>query len=335
MNRLKALMVMLAFPTIAMAQDIATTANRFLNSLTSAQQKKVQYPFNSEERQNWHFIPKDRKGIVLSALNEQQKKAAFDLVAVCLSARGAQKISDIILLEGILQKLEGRPENDAYRDPGKYYFTLFGTPAANGIWGWRIEGHHISLNFSAQNNRLVAGTPGFMGANPAIVPDGPQKGKQTLQEETEAGFSLLRALDATQLSKAVISNRALPEIVTGASRKAIINNPQGIRYNELNDKQQLLLLKLVSVYIHRYTKLFADDMMKELQAAGLDKLQFAWAGSQQTQPGDGYYYRIQGPTIIIEYDNTQNNANHVHTVVRDLKRDFGGDALAEHYKEGH
>jgi hypothetical protein len=337
MNQFKAYLVMMIFPTIAMAQDnITTTANLFFNSLTPVQQKKAQYPFNSEERQNWHFIPKnDRKGIPLEELNEPQKKAAFDLVAACLSARGAQKISDIIQLESVLQKLEGRPENDTYRDPGKYYFTLFGTPAANSIWGWRIEGHHISLNFSAQNNRLVAGTPGFMGANPAIVPDGPQKGKQTLQEETEAAFSLLHGLDAAQLSKAVISNHALSEIVTGASRKAMIENPQGIRYSDLNNNQQLLLLKLISVYIHRYTKLFADDMMKELQAAGLDKLQFAWAGSQQMQPGEGYYYRIQGPTIIIEYDNTQNNANHVHTVVRDLKHDFGGDALLEHYKEGH
>ena len=337
MNRLLALLIFLTFPTFVMAQEnLAETANRFLKSLTAAQQKTVQYPFNSDERQNWHFVPKsDRKGIPLEALNEQQKKAAFDLVAASLSARGAQKISDIIQLENILRKLEGRSDNDHYRDPGKYYFTLFGTPAPNNVWGWRVEGHHISLNFSAQNNRLVAGTPGFMGANPAIVPDGPQKGKQTLQEETEGGFKLLQALNATQLSKAVISNRALSEIVTGASRKAMIEQPQGIPYSELNKDQQQLFLQLVSIYIHRYTKLFADEMMKELQAAGLDKLLFAWAGSQRQQPGEGTYYRIQGPTIIIEYDNTQNNANHVHTVVRDLKRDFGGDALLEHYKEEH
>lgn len=337
MNRLTAFLIICLFPTIVMSQnDLATAASRFLNSLDAEKQKKAQMPFASEERYNWHYIPKsNRKGIPLDEMDETQKKAAFGLVAASLSARGAEKIAGIIELESILRKLEGRPENDRYRDPGKYYFTLFGKPASNSIWGWRIEGHHISFNFSAQNNRLVAATPGFMGANPAMVPDGPQKGKQTLPEETDAGFALLHTFNKEQLAKAIINHRALPEIVTGASRKAMIEKPEGIRYNELSKEQQTLFMKLVSVYVHRYTKLFADTMLKELEAAGLDKLQFAWAGSQQKQPGQGYYYRIQGPTMIIEYDNTQNNANHIHTVVRDLKRDFGGDELAAHYREEH
>lgn len=336
MNLLLLLLIIIFFANTGKAQqNLAQAANRFVNSLTTAQQKKAQYIFTDEERFNWHFVPKSRKGIPLDELNEQQKKIAFDLLAACLSERGTQKVKDIIQLEGILRQLEGRGDNDRYRDPGKYYFTLFGKPLPNSVWGWRIEGHHISLNFSAQNNQLVSGTPGFLGANPAIVPNGPHKGKEALKEETDAAIALLHALNKQQLSKAVISEKALTEIITFASRKAVIDHPQGIYYSELNKEQQALLLQLTEVYIHRYTKLFADDMIKEIKEAGIDKLQFAWAGAQQKGSTDGYYYRIQGPTIIIEYDNTQNNANHVHSVLRDLKHDFGGDELAEHYRKDH
>lgn len=315
-------------------QKPAEMASRFIGNLTTLQLKKVQYTFTDNERFNWHFVPKSRKGIAIEELNEQQKKFAFDLLATCLSENGTQKVKDVILLEGILKQLESRGDDD-YRDAGKYYFTMFGNPQPNNIWGWRIEGHHISFTFSAQNNRLVSGTPGFLGANPAIVPSGQYKGKETLKEETAAGFALLHSLNTEQLNKAVINSKALPEIVTYNSRKAMIDHPQGIYYSELNKDQQLLMMQLIEVYIHRYTKLFADEMLKEIKATDVGKLQFAWAGAQQKGATEGYYYRIQGPTIIIEYDNTQNDANHVHTVLRDLKNDFGGDELAEHYRKNH
>jgi len=317
-------------------QKPAEMASRFLHSLTSLQQKRAQYIFTDDERFHWHFIPKnDRKGIPLAELNDQQKKTAFDLLSVCLSEQGVRKVKDIIQLESVLKQLEGRAEVDHFRDGTKYYFTLFGNPAPDSIWGWRLEGHHISFNFSAENNRLISGTPGFMGANPAIVPDGPYKGKETFKEETDGGFALLHTLDKDQLNKTVINVKAPSEIITSASRKAMIDHPQGIYYSELNKDQQNLFWQLVELYVHRYTKLFADDMIRELRSAGIDKLQFAWAGAQQKGSTEGYYYRIQGPTIIIEYDNTQNNANHVHTVLRDLKNDFGGDELEEHYRTSH
>jgi hypothetical protein len=337
---MKRSLLALAIPFLSVVciaqENLVQTADRFINSLTTLQQKKAQYSFTDDERFNWHFVPRsDRKGIPLEELNEQQKKAAFDLLGVCLSKRGVQHVTDIIQLENILKQLEGRGANDRYRDAGKYYFTIFGQPVEKGTWGWRLEGHHISFTFSADNNRIVSGTPGFLGANPAIVPNGAQKGKETLKEETDGGFTLLQSLTKEQVSRAVINEKALPEIITFDKRMAMIEHPQGIRYNELNKEQQGLFIKLIQVYIHRYTKLFSDDMMKELTAAGLDKLQFAWAGSQQRQSTDGYYYRIQGPTIIIEYDNTQNNANHVHSVLHDLKHDFGTDELAEHYHTNH
>ncbi|MEP6952298.1 MAG: DUF3500 domain-containing protein [Ginsengibacter sp.] len=314
---------------------MSAVANKFLVTLSSAQKARTQFAFTDEERYDWHYIPKTRKGISLGELNDQQKKAAFDLLRTALSDTGYKKARAIMELETVLRQVEGRVSNDDYRDPGKYYFSVFGDPAVDSIWGWRLEGHHVSFNFSTKDNRLVSGTPGFLGANPAIVLSGPEKGKQVLKDETELGFALLHSLDAKQIEKAIINVKAPEEIITGASRKAILSDTIGILYSALNEVQQKVFLQLLSIYIHRYTPLFAMDMMHDIETAGLANLRFAWAGSMLQGPGNPNYYRIQGPTIIIEYDNTQNNANHVHTVVRDLKNDFGGDELLEHYKQGH
>lgn len=316
-------------------QGMSAAATAFLEALSQQQRMKAHFVFDDAERYNWHFIPKDRKGIALGDLNDKQKEAALSLLRTGLSDTGYKKTLAIIALENVLKGVEGRPSNDNYRDPRKYYFSLFGDPASNGIWGWRLEGHHISFNFSTKDNRLVSGTPGFLGANPAIVLSGPEKGMQVLKDEAELGFALLHSLDAGQRQKAVITTEAPGEIITGSSRKAMISNPQGILFSELTGVQQKQFLQLLSLYIHRYTRLFAMDMMHGIENAGLSALRFAWAGADQPGPGNPHYYRIQGPTIIIEYDNTQNNANHVHTVVRDLKNDFGGDELLEHYKKGH
>lgn len=268
-------------------------------------------------------------------MNEQQHKAALALLCSALSETGYNKANAIILLENVLREMENRPPNDTYRDPGNYHFSFFGDPATDLIWGWRLEGHHISLNFSSTNNKIVSGTPGFLGSNSAIVLTGPEKGKYILKEETDKGLAFVRSLNAEQLKKAIISERAPGDIVTGNRRKAMINDPKGLPYSELDSKQQKLFMELLSVYIQRYTKLFADDMMKDIEKAGFDNLLFAWAGEQQTGVGHPHYYRIQGPTILVEYDNTQNNANHIHSVVRDLKYDFGGDELLEHYQKDH
>jgi hypothetical protein len=314
---------------------MSATANKFLETLSAKQKAQAQFSFDQQERYNWHYVPKSRKGISLGELNELQKSAAFNLLHTALSDTGYDKTVAIIQLEAVLREVEGRPSNDDYRDPGKYYFSVFGNPGTESIWGWRLEGHHVSFNFSAKDNKLVSGTPGFLGANPAIVLSGPEKGKQILKDETELGFALLNALDAQQLEKAIISSEAPGEIITGASRKAMISDTRGILFSELNDAQQKIFLQLLSIYIHRYTTSFAMNMMHEIEDAGLNNLRFAWAGAKQQGPGNPHYYRILGPTIIIEYDNTQNNANHVHTVLRDLKNDFGGDELLEHYKRGH
>lgn len=316
--------------------NMVSAANQLISMLDKDQKLKAVYPFETEERFNFHFVPKnDRKGISVNELNAAQKSAALSLLKASVSERGYQKANEIMQLEITLKAIEGRQPGDNYRDPGKYFFTIFGIPGSNTIWGWRLEGHHVAFNFSAQQGKLVASTPNFLGSNPAIVPEGPQKGKQILKDETDMGFGLLHAFTKEQLQQAVISDKAPGEIFTSNNRTAIIENPQGIAYADLTRQQQQKLLQLISLYIHRYTKAFADDMLKEIQGTGLDKVRFAWLGAQQPGPGNPHYYRIHGPGFIIEYDNVQNNANHVHTVVRDLQHDFGGDPLLEHYKSSH
>ena len=318
------------------SKSIQEAAEKFLQTLSPDQKAKATFSYDQQERYNWHFIPKeDRKGITLNELNTGQRNAALQLLHSSLSDTGYNKTISIMQLDAVLKELENRGPDDHYRDPGKYYFSIFGEPSPKKIWGWRLEGHHISFNFSSENNRIVSGTPGFLGANPAVVLSGPEKGKQILKDETELGFALLHSLDADQLKKVIISAEAPGEIITGASRIAMISDPKGILYSELTGQQQKDFLQLLSIYIHRYTRLFAMDMMHEIETAGLNNLRFAWAGANEPGLGHPHYYRIQGPTIIIEYDNTQNNANHVHTVVRDLKHDFGGDELMEHYKSQH
>ena len=312
--------------------DMAKAAHLFLQSLSEKQKNQVQFGFNEEERYNWNYIPRKRKGLSLNEMTPQQSKDAFALLRTALSDTGFNKTYSIIQLEDVLREVENRSPNDTYRDPGNYSFSIFGNPSTDAIWGWRLEGHHVAFNFSSENNRLVSGTPGFLGSNPAIVLSGAEKGKYILKDEAELALALLHALNKEQTDKAIISKVAPGEILTAASRHGMINDPKGILYTELDSSQQQIFMQLLSIYIHRYTRLFANSMMKEIEEADLNKLRFAWAGDQETGVGHPHYYRIQGPTIIIEYDNTQNNANHIHTVIRDLKNDFGGDELLKHYK---
>lgn len=324
---------LLATPARLAAQEIEKAARTFLAALDTAQQRQACFTWADEERFNWHFVPRTRKGLAIRDMSEAQRAKAYTLLKACLSSDGYKKATTIVETEYILRALEGRGPDDEYRHPGKYYFSFFGEPAKGKPWGWRMEGHHLSLNFSAADRSLVTGTPAFMGANPAIVPEGPKKGQQILKEESALGFELLNSLNNAQQGKAVVAEKAPADIITGNKRKAWLQEPPGLAYPELRAEQQQLLKKLVAVYVDRYTKLMADLLWKEIGAAGWDQLHFAWAGGKAW--GTGHYYRVQGPTFIIEYDNTQNNANHVHTTFRDLKNDFGEDMLLQHYKKAH
>lgn len=318
------------------AQSISGAAESFINLLDSTQRMKTLFPFVSEDRYNFHYFPiNDRKGLPLEDMNDKQKNAAFALLNTTMAAQTVDKVEKIIELENLLKELENRGANDDFRDPGKYYLAIYGIPGDSTTWGWRFEGHHVSFNFSASDNRLISGTPGFLGSNPAVVQAGPKKGQEILKEERTLAFTLLHSFTSQQLGKAIIDSVAPAEIITGNKRKAMMEKQEGLTYAEMNSKQREGFLRLIRLYVYRYKKDFADQMLGEIQRSGLNKLTFAWAGHQRPGIGHPHYYRIQGPTVIIEYDNTQNNANHVHTVVRDLNRDFGGDAILEHYKSGH
>ena len=308
-------------------------ASAFLSVLDESQRQKTVFKFNDAERHNWHFVPKSRNGIPLKELNPKQQEAAFSLLKGSLSQQGYEKATAIMQLENVLREVENRPANDDYRDAGKYFFTIFGVPSDTAVWGWRLEGHHLALNFSSATGNVVSATPLFMGSNPAIVPLGKEKGKQVLKAETELGFALLNSLSPPQRAKAILSETAPADIITGNDRKAKLEKMEGIAYADLNAAQQKTFMALLNVYTHKYPFGFADELMAKIKKSDIGKLHFAWAGSQQ--PGAGHYYRIHGPMLLIEYDNTQTNANHVHTVIRDLDNDFAEDFLKQHYAKEH
>jgi hypothetical protein len=308
-------------------------AKAFLATLDKDQLAKVSFPYESDERSNWYFIPKDRNGLWLKSMTDAQRVAAMNLLKSTLSEQGQEKAIAIMQLEIILKELENVP-NSERRDPLKYYFTIFGTPDAKKFWGWRVEGHHLSLNFTSENNKVVSGTPLFLGNNPSIVPSGDKKGYQILKDEANFGFELLNSFDEMQLKKAVFSPIAPPDMITFNSRKFGMLPYDGISYNEMNKDQQVQLMRLITLYVKNYPFGFANEFMQKIEKAGLDKLKFLWMGEKQWG-GKGHYYRIQNDVLLIEYDNTQNDANHVHTVVRDFTNDFGEDMLKRHYEMEH
>ncbi len=329
------LLTYLAFTFFTYAQpkdEIRSNVQSFISLLNDQQKSQGCFALEDEERFHWNFVPINRKGICLKELNANQQKAFMNILRAALSAEGYEKASSIMQLEIILKALENRGNDDDYRNPNKYFFSLFGTPSPTVTWAWRIEGHHVAFNF-LHTKEGMAVTPYFMGSNPAIVPSGAEKGKQVLRAESEKGFQLLHSLDYNQQQIAVFAKEALPEIITGNDRRVKSITPQGISYNKLNEAQQKLFRELITVYLMNYSQEIADRLIKSIEVAGFGQFYFAWAGALQW--GKGHYYRVQGDDLWIEYDNTQNNANHVHTVVRSLSNDFGEDLLKNHYEEHH
>jgi hypothetical protein len=314
-------------------RDMTSAAQALLQALPADQRQAAFFPFDDPERFNWHFVPRNRRGLALKDMNAQQRQLAMALLKTGMSEQGFGKVQAIMELEVILKALEKLPPENEYRHPEKYYFTIFGTPSAQEVWGWRVEGHHLSVNFASISGQVVTGTPGFMGANPGIVPEGPAKGRQILKQEANLAFSLVQSFSPQQLKQALMAETAPADIITGNSRKALLEKPAGIRYPDLTPAQQQLMDRLLAVYLHNYRQDLAQDLQRKVEKAGRDNLYFTWAGHREPLAGQAHYYRIHSPVLLIEYDNSQNNANHVHTVVRDLTNDFGEDALKSHYQK--
>ena len=310
------------------AVSMAESARHFLRSLDSEGQNEANLAFGDENRYDWHYIPRpgERKGVAYKSMTPAQSRLAHRLMSTALSHEGLSKALGVMYLDQILFEIEKRP----VRDSELYYVTVFGDPASEGNWGWRVEGHHLSLNITIQDGEVISTSPMFMGANPARIRDGEaQAGLEVLADEQVLARQLLHSFDQSQLEGVVYANRAPRDIATREQRQANPGPPRGLSVREMTQVQADLLMRLIETYAYRLRPQLADLELAELRRADVREIHFGWAG--ESEFGEPHYYRIQGPTFLVEYDNVQNGANQIHSVWRDLTGDFGDDLLSKHY----
>ncbi|MFT6182341.1 MAG: hypothetical protein ACJAQT_004488 [Akkermansiaceae bacterium] len=310
------------------ANEMNTSTKVFLASLDETQTKAAKFEFENKERGNWHFIPMDREGVRFDSLKPHQQHLAFGLLGTGLSQKGLMTATQIMTLEEILRSRGGDPK---VRNPEKYSIAIFGEPSPTKPWGWRFEGHHLSLNFSLIGDKVV-GLPSFFGTNPAELKKGPLKGLRPLGEIEDAGRKF-----ANQLIKAgkspVFSEKAPKEILTAQDSTAKAQEVQGVTSDKLSGEEIKQLLAIIDDVSSMQRQEVTNDTLRKIHTTQRKKLHFAWAGSLERH--GAHYFRIQGVDFIIEYANTQNDANHAHLVWRDLKNDFARDSLKKHYAEDH
>lgn len=307
-------------------EELTAEAQSFLSVLPADLQKKAMFDFQDPERENWKFTPQPRKGLPLEDLSAEQQKAAKKLLATILSQQGLLKVNTIQELE----KLLGEMENDPVKRNHQAYFTsFFGQPESGKTWGYRYEGHHIAVNVTIIDGKSMIASPTFLGASPAQVREGRMQGTQALAKEENLARALAESLH--QRGKAVVYSKESPaEILTAENRVAQQLEPVGVPMNEASAAEVKLLFQLIAEFAHRYRSEVADAQMHAMESLDLKEIRFAWAGSLEM--GKAFYYRIQTPKVLIETANSQNNANHIHTVWRDHANDFGRDSLGEHYR---
>ncbi|MEK6288402.1 MAG: DUF3500 domain-containing protein [Acidobacteriota bacterium] len=313
------------------ASMMSTAADAFISSLSADQRAKASFAFEDEQRLDWHFIPRARKGIPFKELDPPQRLLGNALMSAGLGQRGLIRAATIMSLDAILREIE--QGKGPVRDPELYFLSIFGDARSAKPWGWRVEGHHVSLNFTLIDGKHIASTPAFFGANPAEALQGPRKGLRALAPEEDLARLLIKSLDDKQRAQAVVSQSAPTDILSTNLRKAEPLKPAGLQTSKLGQKQQDILMTLLSEYASRHAPDIAAARLDRVRAAGLANIFFAWAGG--FEKGQPHYYRIQSTAFLVEYDNIQNNANHIHTVWRDFNSDFGADVLALHYKQDH
>jgi hypothetical protein len=329
--RASLLCILLTAPAVLAqnADDMAQAGKRFLAALTPTQHTTTTFAFSDEERLRWHFIPPEmhpRGGVTLKELDAAQRELASALLMTGLSQRGYMTYTDIVTLERLLNALG---QDQFARDPEEYYLSVFGNPEAGGTWSWRFEGHHISLHFTVVAGSITVSTPTFFGSNPALVREGPLQGLRALGSKEDAGRALMTALSTAQRAQALISDVAPRDIVTGNTHPVDPLSPIGISAQEFDATQLQLCRELILTFTSQMSDQIAQLRWQKIAADGIQSVTFAWAGVLEV--GMPHYYRVQGPSFLIEYDNTQNNANHIHAVWRDFTDDFGRDLLREHY----
>ena len=314
------------------ARRMTEAATRFLKTLDAEREALASFPFDSDVRQDWHYVPRSRVGLPRGRMDGAQLESAHALMASGLSAVGARKAEQIIRHESILGRIEG-DSAQFLRDPGLYFFNIFGRPGADDSWGWRVEGHHLSLNYTFDGGELQSPTPSFFGANPAEVPDGPEKGLRILETEEELGRDLFMSLNEEHRARAVVYADAPRDMITRADREVALGDPVGLPASAMTADQRDKLMTLVRVYLDKNSEELRARALRKIEAEGVEGIFFAWAGGEQRR--QGHYYRLHGPSFFVEYDNVQNDANHIHSVWRDIDCDFGRDLLREHYEHAH
>ena len=318
----------------AAARRMADAANRFVESLTPWQREAATFAFEGDERYFWHYTPIERNGLLLINMTPAQQELAFALMATGLSERGYRQARQVIALETMLRLEEHieRPGQERWdRNPLRYYFSVFGQPGGKDPWAWRVGGHHIGFSFTVVDGDLISPLPLFLGANPSQVKYGPETGLRTLPAEEDLARELVQSLDADQAAKAIVDPVAPDDLLTKNYRLVSPDmTPTGLSLAQLQGGQRDLLVKLIRNYVERAADDLAPSEWARIEGAGLDRVTFAWAGPTEKGFGKGHYYNVKGPTFMLEYDNTQNDSNHIHSVWRDFTNDFAEDLLASH-----
>jgi hypothetical protein len=318
------------------AGEITSAVRAWLDRLDESQRATATFDFGTPERFVWAYTPGQREGLALGDMRPDQRAAASAILASALSSRTAGEVEAIIALETVLGELERAGGRSGWirRDPDLYWFAVFGSPGSSAPWSWRIGGHHVAVHVTIADGRVIGATPSFLGANPAVIPSGPRAGARMLPGEEELARALLLELTPAERQIAVVDAVAPADIVTGIGRVAELRYvPVGIRHADLGAQRKAQLERLIRHYVERLRPEVAEAAWARIVATDLGDVTFAWAGSDA--PGHGHYYAIRGRTFVIEYDNTQNGANHIHTVWRDLENDWGEDLLGKHLAAAH
>lgn len=327
-------LLLLLLPLSIFAQDkkidksATTKALAFVNALNEEQKAKVVFPFEEINRFNWHYVPPPsapRTGIPVKDLDSIQKKLFYTMLQSFLSPAGYQRTQNIMSFEYVLKEME---PNSTTRIPENYFVSVYGHPGKDSVWAWKFTGHHLALNFTVVDGKL-AFTPFFFGSNPGEIKEGAKKGMRIIIDEEDLGFTLVNSLDDAQKKTALFQSAAFPDIVSSNAAHVSPLEPVGILLKDLNNDQKNLVNKIMVAYLSSMSQRLATARMNMVATEDKNEISFGWAGG--LVKGEPHYYRIQGKTFLIEFDNTQNNANHIHMVWRDFNGDYGEDLLKEHY----
>lgn len=318
----------------SIAIGMMEAASSFIHALSPEQRDKACFEYLDGERMFWYYPPMNRHGLPLRDMDQNQRELAYFLMSMGLTEKSYRQAKEIIELETVLGALEKKQGQVTFvRDPELYYFTVFGDPSGDEPWGWRVEGHHVSLHFSLWGGKVISTTPFFFGSNPAEVRQGPRSGLRILSDREDIAFDLMNNLDKGQREMAIIYDRAPFDILTSNSSTLYLPAEEGLPVSKMSKTQKEITTALVKEYVNQIASELSQERLAGLTKDGINGLHFAWAGP--TEMGQAHYYRIHGGDFVVEFDNRQNEANHVHSVWRDASNDFATDVMREHLLAYH